>query len=577
MTAISDGLPNGGRTDHFQVTYDDSLSPADGLGRASHVQAYCEADLALIQSWFPGVDFLFSYPIELRIMNDTGGAEWHDAANIELPFGFSPTVRISPGSGTRAETLRYLAVTEITEMFMASQDKGWYESPSLLTNADEGSKGEGLSRFLGIQFQIANGLGRRAPNDYGVTHKWLNGWRDDYVTYNPDDTNPDECNGCTTAYLFYLHDQLGKTIQEIVNAGSDTLNGVYQKLTGLSDGWTPFIDLVNLHYPKAKGRSYSLMQESPFPVPELQDLNTPGTITCGYEGDATITLTWPAPAELEVQLSSDYAAIVQVPVKVPVPAQGTTVNFKITTLPIAGPFAPKKTAIHAAYAGKTLSADVTLYPPLVSKIELDKDTIKVGETALATVTLGLPSKMGTVDVDLLSLSPGFVTIPSPPQLKIPPEQSTGQFTVTTPDIEIPFKTAHCGIEAKYAGSSATAYIMVKPKYEQGLLRSVTLSPKSVQGGMVSHGQVELEEPVSKPTEVLLKALDPVMTPQGPLPRVPGSPSSSAHVPSSKTIQAGRTTATFLVTTIPGNWPHDRRIVQIEARSVFVRYATLTID
>jgi hypothetical protein len=64
-------------------------------------------------------------------------------------------------------------------MFMASQDKGWAERTSFTSGADEGSKGEGLSRFLGIQFQLVNNFGGSAPtlNDgstFAVTNKWLN-------------------------------------------------------------------------------------------------------------------------------------------------------------------------------------------------------------------------------------------------------------------------------------------------------------------------------------------------------------------------------------------------------------------
>ena len=55
----------------------------------------------------------------------------------------------------------------------------------------EGSKGEGLSKFLAIQFLIANGYGGAAPPGYDVTAIWLNSSRPDYVNNNPDDaTNP---------------------------------------------------------------------------------------------------------------------------------------------------------------------------------------------------------------------------------------------------------------------------------------------------------------------------------------------------------------------------------------------------
>jgi hypothetical protein len=252
MAAISTGLPNGGRTAHFQVTYDDSLSAADGLGRASGLQGKCEDIFNQISSWFAGVGFIYSYPIELRIMNDVGGAGWEVPSGFQLSFGWEPTVKIRPGPGTPVEVIWYLVVSEVTEMFMASQDKGWgYEELGTFSADNEGSMGEGLSRFLGIQFLLANNLGGTAPSiasgPFAVTNLWLNSPRADYVNTAPDDKEPDAVTGCAAAFLFYLHDQLGFGIRSIVAAASSTLAGVYRNLTGRNDGWTSFITLVNQH------------------------------------------------------------------------------------------------------------------------------------------------------------------------------------------------------------------------------------------------------------------------------------------------------------------------------------------
>jgi hypothetical protein len=74
-------------------------------------------------------------------------------------FGTSPTVTITPGDGAPVDLIRYLLVSEVTEMFMASARNGfWFGNTGVVWQANEGSKGEGLSRFLGVQFQLANGL-----------------------------------------------------------------------------------------------------------------------------------------------------------------------------------------------------------------------------------------------------------------------------------------------------------------------------------------------------------------------------------------------------------------------------------
>ena len=43
---------------------------------------------------------------------------------------------------------------------------------------------------------------------------------------------PDPVVGCGTLFLFYLHDQLGYRIEDIINAGGGHLSNVYQNLTG---------------------------------------------------------------------------------------------------------------------------------------------------------------------------------------------------------------------------------------------------------------------------------------------------------------------------------------------------------
>ena len=43
-------------------------------------------------------------------------------------------------------------------MFMASQGREWYGSVGFFNNADEGSMGESLSRFLAAEFLLVTGV-----------------------------------------------------------------------------------------------------------------------------------------------------------------------------------------------------------------------------------------------------------------------------------------------------------------------------------------------------------------------------------------------------------------------------------
>jgi len=553
MTYITTGLNQGGRTPHYQIEYDDSLSQADGLDRAKDLQGKCEEDFTLMQNWFGGIDLAFKYPIPVQIANAEGGATWRNVAAILRPFVGSPVVTLKPGNGTSVDFLRYLLVLEISEMFMLAQGAGWFEKTDDVHAADEGSKGEGLSRFLGVQFQLANGLGGDIPFEYLVAYLWLNGGRQDFVNVNPDDRNPDAITGCTTLFLYYLHDQLGFSIKSIIAAGASSLAGVYKNLTGNADGWTSFKTLIDRHYPP--DRAYVPPGDNIFPVSELSAFSPSITITCGYRADTYVFLDHPATVELVIKLSSDDQ-IVTLADSVTVPAGASSVQVTVQTQKIPIPFPHKSINVHATYAGKTLTNTVTVVPPRLTAITLSPDTVVRGEDSTGAVTINVPSLLGNVDVDLLCNSPGFAKVPN--QAPVHQNQWVKTFRITTPEIEVPFKTAHAVIHANYDGTSVSATLTVKPKVIAGILRSLTLFPSTVKGGVTSNGTVTLEEPVPTDTLVALAAVET----GGVLPD-PNNASSVVSVPDSVTIPAEQTSAGFFITTehLP---PHSKRTATIIA-------------
>ena len=358
MAQTNQGLQNGGSTAHYQISYDSSLAPADGLIRAEQLFDQCELDFNLMSSWFPGVSFEFSFPISVQINNASGGASWNDPPNIVLPFGYSPTVQINPGSGTDVTLLRYLLVSEVTEMFMASKDNGWFEDAGLFSGANEGSKGEGLSRFLGFQFKAANGLQNVRYTGFEVVKVWLNSPRPNNVDVNPDDSSPDVVTGCTTCFLYYLHNQLGFSIVDIINAGADNLGSVYRNLTGKSDGWQSFISLLNLHYPP--GPTYNPAGDNIFPVPNLASLGSTQIQSGSTQSQRILSLDTQAPAEVVVLISSDNPTVLSVGGTVNVPVGDWAAGVNLQAAPVTGP--AQTVNIHATYAGKTLTASVQITP-----------------------------------------------------------------------------------------------------------------------------------------------------------------------------------------------------------------------
>ncbi len=362
MSQVTGGLINDGETAHFKISYESSMSPDDGRNVAQALMNVIEGDLALIKTWFAGVDFVFAYPINVELHNASGGAGWVTPPDIAGWIRFHPTVKVKavglPPPEQGIGYVRHLIVAEVVEMFMASKDNGWFENRTLLTSGDEGSKGEGLSRFLGHEFNLAMGIARWFPH-HTLVRFWLtSGERPNYVDSAPDDNKPDIATGGTTCFIYYLHDQLGFGIPEIINAGSTNLAGVYQKLTGRTDAWTSFIGLVDQHYPRATTPDPD--GDNVFPVPNLTWMDTEIRMVAGNSAQLSITLDRPTAVDVTVQLVADDPAGLKVPATVTIPAdaQDTLVLIEAALLP--GP--PRTITVRGSYAGATVVAPVTVLP-----------------------------------------------------------------------------------------------------------------------------------------------------------------------------------------------------------------------
>ncbi|MBV8890154.1 MAG: hypothetical protein JO267_06845 [Alphaproteobacteria bacterium] len=577
MAATKVGLPNNGQTAHYDISYDSTLP--NGMALAAGLIAACEQDFALMKDWFGGIDLIYSYPIPVLIANATGGASWQTPTGAEVAFGWSPPVTVNannpnaapPGLTDQPTYIRFLLVAEMTEMFMASKDNGWFVSSGLFDSGDEGSKGEGLSRFLAVQFLLATGLGTLPPSNARATQLWLNGGRPDAVSSAPDDHELNVTTGCTTAFIWYLSAQLGYGINAIINSGADTLAGVYQKLTGRPDAWTAFSTLVNTYYPP--GSAYNPLGDNIFPVPNLSQFFAPNQITTGHGGMTLILIDRPALAEANIQLTTDDPTIVApYPATVTVPVGQTSTAVTFISAPFDGPFPTKTVNCHASYAGRTLTVPVEIVPPRVIGVTLTPDTVVSGDIAQCTVTLDNTSVSGPVSVNLLSDAPGFATVPNPIATLAPFQTVSPSVAIDTPDIEIPFKTAHADILATYGDSSASARLTVKSRVVAGILNTLTVRPDTVTGGRSATGTVTLAEAVSVDTVVGLAAQEPG---GGGLP-MPWNNSSVASVPTSITIHTGNITGTFQISTTRNLSPGTRRPVRIMAGAVVTLYATLTV-
>jgi Polyglycine hydrolase-like, structural repeat len=241
MAFVTTGLTNGGVTTHYRFSYDDSLASPSGPepARTNAVIAACETDYNLMHGWFGGSVNVTGMTVQ--VTTQSNGASWSGSAT-------SSTIQLKAQGAIYSNNpayLRYLIIAEVTEIFMMAQNKGWFQG------SNEGSKGEGLSRFLSGQFLAQNGfLGLGIDKDYSVADLWLNSTRQDFVNNAPDDNGYNATNGCTTLFIYYLFRQLGYSINQIVAAAGATLAAVYKNLTGnATDPFPLFKQLLDLQFP----------------------------------------------------------------------------------------------------------------------------------------------------------------------------------------------------------------------------------------------------------------------------------------------------------------------------------------
>src|SRR5579863_9392155 len=246
-----DSQGNAGCTAHYKFWYDSSRQKTAANptrpepDRTNALIAACEADFALLQDWFGRTKFQFPIwvPVNVLVANLDGGAEW-DTTTSYCTLKPNDTVH-----QRQPAFLRYLLIMEVAEMFMFAQGQGWF--PPLGDGHNEGSAGEGLSRFLGMRFLLAIGSPLSVAVGYDVAGLWLNsalqpvfggvdyGPRRNYVDLTLlGDATPAPATGCAVLFLYYLLEQLGFDIEDIVAAAAPTLSGVYRNLT--ADPGSPF-------------------------------------------------------------------------------------------------------------------------------------------------------------------------------------------------------------------------------------------------------------------------------------------------------------------------------------------------
>lgn len=269
---------------------------------------------------------------------------------------------------------------------------------------------------------------------------------------------------------------------------------------------------------------------APSSSPTLTGLSlNPDTVVEGSNSTGTVTLTAAAPTGgVVVSLTSGNASAATVPASVTVPAGATAASFTV----VSGTTTGTSSSVITASAGgvsRTALFTVTSANPTLSNLSISPLSVTGGSSATGTVTLTAPATGSGITVSLSSDS-AIASVPA--GVTIAPGASTASFTVTTSPVTTSQSTI---IRATHGTASRAFTLSVTPAATGPAVTSVTLSESSVVGGTPVTGTVRLESAAPSGGATVFLSSD---------------NTTVATVPSTVTVPAGATTATFTVETKP---------------------------
>lgn len=257
----------------------------------------------------------------------------------------------------------------------------------------------------------------------------------------------------------------------------------------------------------------------------------PTRVTGGNSSTGTVTLSGPAPTGgAQVALSGSNSTAARVPPSVTVAAGATSATFTVSTSAVTS---STVVIISASFSGATSSASLTVTPappppPTLSSLTLSPTSVTGGSSSTGTVSLSSAAPVGGAQVTLSSSNTTTARVPS--SVTVAAGATRASFTVSTSAVAA---SSTVNISAIYGGAIRSASLTVTPAPPPPpTLASLTLNPANVIGGQSSTGTVTLTGPA----------------PAGGAQVFLSSSNGAARVPSSVTVPAGATGATFTVNT-----------------------------
>jgi hypothetical protein len=254
--------------------------------------------------------------------------------------------------------------------------------------------------------------------------------------------------------------------------------------------------------------------------PELTSLLlSPKSVTGGLDASVIVRLTGIAPAGgTTLSLTSDNAAA-QVPAFVIVPEGKSEVLVKVSTVPVG---TDAETYVSATNETESLRAKLIVKRASMATAVLSPNSVLGGTSSKFDLTITGPAPVGGLKIDITTDGSGTLL---PSNVTVPAGAKSLSVSVTT------LATSRTRVDRIYAHVNATsAYDMLTVRAVVPAVVSLTPNPVTA-GGKVT-GTVTLRDPA--PVGGLLVALS--------------SDRTSATVPGSVLVPAGKLSATFIVTT-----------------------------
>jgi hypothetical protein len=249
----------------------------------------------------------------------------------------------------------------------------------------------------------------------------------------------------------------------------------------------------------------------------------PDPVVGGVKTKGQVTISSPAPGSgVYVNLSSNVSRkIGRVPSRAFIKGGNTVGTFDITTYAVTSP----QTITVTAEYGESATKSFTVNPVGIQSLLLDSTSVSGGNTVTGTVVIGQAAPSEGAIVRLASNIAKAADVDW--KLVIPAGQTSATFTVRTFAVK---KATDVVIRAAYPGPTKYATLKVLPPFA---LSRLSLVATSAKGKTTVQGTVIMNGPAPTDTVVTLTS----------------SNTAVATVPTSVTIPAGSTQATFSVTTL----------------------------